>query len=407
MWLTHEAVVIGFRSERSMSTQLPSQLKVYESITDIPRESWDALLDDAAHPFLEHGWLSCLEESGSITPKAGWHPRHLTLWRGPKLVAAAPAYLKDDSHGEFIFDWSWASAAERIGVKYYPKLIVAVPLAPATGRRILVASGEDRTARERELMQAALELARSEELSSVHVLFPTEGEIGSLSEVGFAPRLGVQYQWSSHGEKTFDEFLERFHSKRRNQLKRERRAPAEQGIEIRTLRGKDLSQIEPDDAFKLYVSTVDKFVWGYRHLNKKFFQLALERMAHRIEFVEARRKGKRIAGAFNVGTPKVLYGRYWGCFEDVPFLHFNVCLYHSVDECIRDGRIRFEPGAGGEHKLSRGFEPTLTHSAHHIFNPVLGRAVKNFLDAERAAIRDGLPQWLQETGYRNAGGDNT
>ena len=383
-----------------MSDPLPPTLRLHRAITEVPRGAWDALLDDAARPFLEWAFLAALEESGSVGPHVGWHPRHLTLWRGSRLVAAAPAYLKDDSLGEFVADGAWATAAERLGVRYYPKLVLAVPFTPVTGRRLLVAPGEDRAAREAELARAALEYARAERFSSVHVLFPTEAEATVLESAGYAVRLGVQYQWRNTGYGSFEDFLARFHTRRRNQLRRELRAPAAQGLTLRTLRGDALAGVDPDDLYRLYASTVDKYPWGVRFLTRDFFARMLSTFSHACEVVEARRDGRLVAGAFNLVGPRALYGRYWGCLEENPFLHFNVCLYHPVADAISRGLERFEPGAGGEHKLTRGFEPTLTRSAHLLFHPGVDRAVRSFLEHERAAVLAGLPRWRAETGFK-------
>ena len=383
-----------------MSDRLPSQLKVLQSIREVPETAWNALLTEDSTPFLEWAWIDALESTGCATPKTGWHPRHLTIWRGNRLVAAAPAYLKDDSYGEFVYDFAWASAAERIGFSYYPKLIVAVPFSPATGERLLVAPGEDSAARQEELVRDALELARAEGLSSLHVLFPTPDEAALLERLGFGIRHGVQYHFENRGYGGFDDFLDKLTSKRRHQLKRERRAPAEQGISIRNLTGDALSSVSPDEVFAIYRSTVDKYPWGRLHLTPAFFARALEKLRHRVEFVEARKDGKLVAGALNLAGPRVLYGRYWGCFEEHPFLHFNVCLYASVEAAIARKLERFEPGAGGEHKLVRGFLPKVTYSAHWIFQKALDRAVRDFLVAERTAIATGLPQWRLETGFK-------
>jgi predicted N-acyltransferase len=384
-----------------MSDPLPVQLRVHRRISEVPREAWDALLDADSLPFLEWRWLWCLEESGSAAPQTGWHPRHFTLWRGNTLVAAAPAYLKDHSFGEFVYDWSWASAAERAGIKYYPKLVMGIPMTPAAGTRILVAAGEDRREKLGALVRGALELARSEQLSSLHVNFPTREEWDALGELGLAKRLGVQYHWVNHGYHTYDDFLARFRSKRRNQLRRERRALDEQGITLRTVRGDALSETSPNEVHAVYASTVDKYLWGKHLLTPRFFELALEHCRHRVEWVEARHQGRLVAGAFNLASPTVIYGRYWGCLEDFPFLHFNVCLYHPVAECIERGLARFEPGAGGEHKLVRGFEPTLTYSAHWLFHAGFDRAVREYLAHESKAIEEGLPKWREETGFRD------
>jgi uncharacterized protein len=392
-----------------MSAPLPLTLRVHHAITDLAPAAWDALLDEPGLPFLEWGFLAALEETGCAAPQAGWHPRHLTLWRGARLVAAAPAYLKDDSHGEFVFDFSWATAAERVGVRYYPKLVLAVPFTPATGRRVLVAPGEDRAAREAELYAAALEYARAQGLSGVHVHFPTAEEAVRLEACGFALRLGVQYHWVNAGYRSPEDFLARFHAKRRHQLRREQRAPGTQGLEVRTLRGGALSGVDPAQLYRLYASTVDRYGWGQRALNEPFFRRMLERFGHRVEWVEARRRadGALVAGAFNLAAPRALYGRYWGSFappEAYPFLHFNVCLYEPVREAIERGLERFEPGAGGEHKLTRGFEPQLTYSAHRLFHAGLDRAVRAFLLHEQAAVRQGLPHWQAETGFKAAPG---
>ena len=384
-----------------MSQSLPTQLRVHRSIAEVPESAWNALVDAEAAPFLEWGWLEALESSGSVSSRTGWEPRHLTLWRGNRLVAAAPAYAKSDSNGEFVFDFSWATASERVGIPYYPKLVVAAPLTPATGRRFLVLPGEDRAGRVLELARGALELAHAEDLSSVHVLFPTAEEAAAIEPLGFAVRHGVQYHFLNAGYRTPDDVLQRFNAKRRHQLRRERRAPAEQGIEIRVLRGEALGEADPKESFRLYRSTVVKFAWGRQYLTPAFFTRVLERFRHRVELVQARRGERVLAQAFNVASDQVLYGRYWGCFEEVPFLHINVCLYAGMDETVRRGLLRFEPGAGGEHKLVRGFTPSLTYSAHALFHPALDRAVREFLAHERAAIASGMPSWRAETGFKD------
>ena len=384
-----------------MSQSLPTQLRVHRSIAEVPESAWNALVDAEAAPFLEWGWLEALESSGSVSSRTGWEPRHLTLWRGNRLVAAAPAYAKSDSNGEFVFDFSWATASERVGIPYYPKLVVAAPLTPATGRRFLVLPGEDRAGRVLELARGALELAHAEDLSSVHVLFPTAEEAAAIEPLGFAVRHGVQYHFLNAGYRTPDDVLQRFNAKRRHQLRRERRAPAEQGNDIRVLRGEALAEADPKESFRLYRSTVVKFAWGRQYLTPAFFTRVLERFRHRVELVQARRGERVLAQAFNVASDQVLYGRYWGCFEEVPFLHFNVCLYAGMDETVRRGLLRFEPGAGGEHKLVRGFTPSLTYSAHALFHPALDRAVREFLAHERAAIASGMPSWRAETGFKD------
>lgn len=387
-----------------MSSPLPLTLRLHRSIEEVDARAWDALLDDAARPCLAWRFLAALERSGSACPATGWHPRHLTLWRGGKLVAAAPAWLRDDSQGEFVWDLAWAAAAERAGVRYYPKLVLTVPFTPATGTRILVAPGEPRAALEAQLVAGAREYARSERLSGVHVLFPTQGEAERLAGLGFALRLGVQYHWERRGERTLEDWLARFRSKRRTQLRRELRAPAEAGLALCTLRGADaLAQVDPDALYGLYATTVDKYGWSPRHLTRDFFRRALTELADMVEVVQATRRadGAWVAGAFNLAGPRVLYGRYWGAHARVRFLHFNVCLYHGVEQALERGLERFEPGAGGEHKLARGFVPRLTYSAHLLFHPGLDRAVRTFLEHEAAAVVASLPRWQEETGLKD------
>jgi predicted N-acyltransferase len=238
----------------------------------------------------------------------------------------------------------------------------------------------------------------------VHVLFPPEEQAARLESCGLAHRLHAQFHWRNDGYASWDDFLARFSSKQRGNIRRERAAAAKQGVEIRTLRGHELASVDPRLVHRLYASTVDKHMWGKRHLGLRFFERVLETMRHRVEVVLAERQGRVIAGAFNVGSDTHLYGRYWGCFEELPFLHFHVALYHSIEECIRTGRQVFEGGAGGEHKLSRGFEPRLTHSAHFIANPGLDAAIRRYLAGEREATLASVAGYRSSTGLKAAGG---
>lgn len=379
------------------------ELKIHEGLDEVPREAWDALLDEACTPFQRWIWLRTLESSGCASGDNGWHPRHLTLWRDATLVAAAPAYIREDSYGEFVFDWQWAGAAQRAGISYYPKLTMAVPFTPATGRRVLVAPGESREACESTVARAVIELSRKLGLSSAHVLFPTGGEAAGFVRDGWFERLGIQFHWQNPGYRGYDDFLARFNAKRRHQLRREQRAADEQRITLRTLRGDEVARADPAMVFKLYTATVDQFSWGRRYLTRPFFARILAAMPESVEVVEARRDGEVVAGAFNVASRTHLYGRYWGCFEEHPFLHFNVCYYHSIGECIARGVRVFEGGAGGDHKLSRGFEPTLTRSAHWIAHTGLHRAVRDFVARERESIEAQLPEIVAGAGMKPFG----
>src|SRR6266702_2030073 len=305
-------------------------LRILAAVADVPPATWDALLAHepaAASPFVRHAFLDALESSGCASARTGWRPRHLTLWRGERLVAAAPAYVRHGSDGDFSRDWEWAAAAERAGLGYYPKLLLAVPFTPASGRRLLVAAGEPRERAVAALVAGARALADAEGLRSIHVLFAQEDEAASLERAGLALRVDFQYHWRNAGYRTFDDFLARFSSKRRNALKRERAAPARQGLTLRTVTGAELSADARGwarEMFDLHRRSVDRMAWGMRWVNRGFYERALAGMPDALEIVEARREGRLVAAAFNGVSTARLYGRYWGCREDHPFLHFNV-----------------------------------------------------------------------------------
>lgn len=367
-------------------------VKIMDQLADIAPAAWDALSSAEGSPFLTWAYLRSLEEAGCAVAEAGWQALYCTLWdRGGALRAAAPLYLKGNSNGEFVFDWEWARVAQQIGVRYYPKLIVAVPFTPAGGSRLLVhPEAAEPEALRRALIQIILQVAEDLRASSVHALFIPEAELPLWQEAGFLHRLGLQYHFKNPGYRDFEDFLGTFNSKRRHMLRRERAEVRKAGLLIETLRGpRGAADVEAMHRF--YGNTVDKFFYGQRYLNQRFFALIAERMGHALEFVVARREpgGAPVAGAVNFRGAGRLYGRYWGqdAAEEARFLHFEVCYYHSIDECIRDGLRVFEPGAGGEHKRARGFEPTGTHSAHLLRDERLQRIIAPFLQRERAAVQ--------------------
>jgi len=375
---------------------------VCPAIADVAAPEWDGLWvhePDRATPFLSHAWLDALEQSGAVAPERGWSPRHLLLRRGPKLVAAAPAYVKLDSDGDFGRDWHWADAAQRAGIPYFPKLVLGVPFTPVTGRRLLAARGADRSQLARELVTAVRALCEEEGLRSVHVLYAWRDEARELEDAGLALRLDFQYHWVNAGYGNFDEFLSRFPSKRRNTIRRERAAPTRQGISIRTVPGPELGEAGTRwarDISRLHEASVSKMAWGRRFLDRPFYERVLRTMPRSLEVVEARREGRLVAMAFNVVGAERLYGRYWGALEEHPFLHFNVALYHSIEECIRRGLRVFEGGAGGEHKLSRGFEPAETWSAHAFMDARLDGAIRRHLSEEREQAEISVARWREE-----------
>ncbi len=378
-------------------------LSVLESIAGVPAAEWDALAGHEparATPFLRHGWLSALEESGSASARSGWTARHLLLRRAGRLVAAAPAYAKGDSDGDFSRDWHWAEAAERAGMPYYPKLVLGIPFTPVTGRRVLTAAGEERAPLVRGVIQAARALCAEEGYRSLHVLFPWSDEAQEIEACGLSLRVDFQYHWVNAGYRSMDEFLARFPSKRRNAIRRERGAPSKQGISIRSVPGAELAA----DAARwgraihdLHRAAVDRMTWGRRFLTRAFYERVMAQMPEHVEVVEARRQGRLVAMAFNVASPERLYGRYWGCVEEHPFLHFNVCLYHSIDDCIGRGLRVFEAGAGGDHKLVRGFEPAETWSAHAFFDARLDRPIRRHLEVELGERRAAVARWREES----------
>ncbi|HZA15106.1 MAG TPA: GNAT family N-acetyltransferase [Myxococcaceae bacterium] len=388
------------------------QVRVLSSISDVAPEEWDAVAGARAVPFIRWGWLHALEASNSAVAARGWEAAHLTCWRAERLVAAAPCWVKSHSMGEYIYDFGWADAARQIGVRYYPKLVIGVPLGPIASPKLLVREGEDADAARAALVSAARELAAERRCSSIHGLFLDEGEAAAMAAAGFTRRLTLQFHWSNPGYGSYEDFLSRFTSKRRHQLRRERAAATEQGVTIATIRGDALRAEHAERAWRFYEATNMKNPWGRVQLTRDFFTRAFKAFPQNVEVVEARRGDQVIAGAFNVASGDRLFGRYWGALEEVPFLHFNVCLYHSIDECIRLGKKVFEPGAGGEHKIARGFEPTAIHSAHLIFDKRLNRAIRAFCEEERAeheallARREeiaGLKPWTRDQAAPTAG----
>jgi predicted N-acyltransferase len=376
------------------------EVRVFADLSEIGKERWDALLSPHSTPFMRFAWLSAMESSGCAAPRAGWVPRHLTVWRKGELIAAAPAWAKDDSDGDFARDWDLASASSGARLRYYPKLALTVPFTPCTGERILVAPGEDRAKAVERISQAARQLCEGEQYATFQTLFPDAPGSGELENAGLASRVSFQFHWTNEGYRSMDDFLARFNSKRRHMLKREMGAAAGQGVTIRTVRGEELARDIPrwaKVAHDLHRSTVDKLMWGRRWLNEKFYQSAFAGMPDAMEVVIAEREGEIIAGAFNVASKTRLYGRYWGCYEELPFLHFNVCYYHSIADCIARGLEVFEGGAGGEHKLSRGFLPSLTYSAHAFLDPRLDRGLREHLKAETPAREESILRYSRES----------
>ena len=361
-------------------------LRVVQKIAEVSRQRWDALIGGTT-PFLKWDWLESLERSGCVNEKTGWLPHHIVLERGDDLIAACPMYLKLHSMGEFVFDYEWAEAAQHAGIRYYPKMLVGVPFTPVTGHRFVTAAGEDRSKLIQFMGEALAKIALDNKISSVHVNFCLEDEREALQAVGFFPRHGIQYHWRNRNFKSFDDYLGSFRSDRRNKVKRERRAMAENGITIRAYEGEDLTQKHLRTMFSLYKGHIDRLYYGRQYLTREFFDELHKRFAANLCLMLAERDGKIIAGTFNVRDDKAMYGRYWGCSEEHPFLHFNVCYYSAIEHSIRTGLERFEAGAGGSFKQLRGLDPEHTTSVHYIVDGKFRRAVERFLAQEREVVR--------------------
>ncbi len=376
------------------------ELRIVQAIADVPERSWDGLLQAGDRPFLTWSFLEALERTGCVAADRGWLPFHLTAW-GPEgeLIAAAPAYIKNDGMGDFSRDWAFADAVRAAGGRFYPKLVVGVPFSPVTGRRILAAADLEPAAAAGLLMRLAVHTAREVGIASIHVLYHSEQEAEPLAAAGLAQRVMVQYHWRNHDYRTPEDWLLRLRSKRRTQCRRERREPLRQGIAIRTVRGQEIAA-DPErwaeTAFRLYCTTCDRYMWGGRYLNRELFSALFARPGGEVELVVAERQDRVIAGALNLRSPTRLYGRYWGCHEEHRFLHFNVCLYHSIDECIARGVRVFEGGAGGEHKISRGFEPVAVRSAHLFLEPKLHQLLDGALRRNARQHLESIEAWRRE-----------
>jgi predicted N-acyltransferase len=375
-----------------------ADVELLGGVREAAPSEWNALVADES-PFLEWEWLSSLEESGAVGARRGWAPRPLVVREGGRLVAACPLYVKGHSEGEFVFDWGWAEAAERAGIAYYPKLLVGVPFTPVTGARLLTAPGADRPALLRALARWLVEACRDGGLSGVHVNFCRDDERDALAAEGFLPRLGFQYHWHNPGFAGFDDYLASLRSKRRNQVRRERREPAARGVRVVGVRADAIGPELAPTLFAIYRATVDKHPWGRRYLDRRFFELLQARFRRRLCVVLARRGAEIVAGAINVEKGDALYGRYWGCFFELRHLHFNVCYYAGIEHCIDAALARFEPGAGGAYKQLRGFDATPTWSAHWLADRRLAAGVERFLRAERAEA-GGAIDWYREHSAR-------
>jgi len=357
----------------------------YTSYKDIVPADWNALVG-TSNPFLRYEYLSALETSGSASASTGWQPLPLVVRdNSGHTIGAVPLWLKSHSFGELVYDFSWAQAYERAGLGYYPKLIAAVPFSPVSGPRLLVACDVDRQAVINALIRGARELADQTNASSLHWLFTDKSDTATLEDLGYLHRTNYQFHWHNQCYAHFDDFLAGFSADKRKKLKRERRHVKEAGITLEVRNGTDVTPEQWDLFYEFYTSNIRRH-GGMLHLNREFFQILGRNLPAALVLVLARRENAYVGASFNLRDKDALYGRYWGGHEGFNSLHFETCYYSPIEYCIAQGLARFEGGAGGEHKLARGFLPVSTHSLHWLRHPQFAHAVSDFLERERNGV---------------------
>jgi uncharacterized protein len=372
----------------SMSTP---RLRIISEIATLDAVHWDRCAAPEAatyNPFVSHAFLKCLEDAGTVGGRSGWKPQHLVLENeAGQVLAVAPAYLKSHSQGEYIFDHGWAEAFQRAGGAYYPKLQIAVPFTPVPGPRFMAAPGPDQESNERLLAAAAIEVTKQLDISSLHATFTSEGEFERLGKAGLLQRVTQQYHWKNDNYGSFNDFLAALSSRKRKTLRKERETALSAGLTIRHLKGREITEGHWDAFFQFYMDTGSR-KWGRPYLNRKVFSLFGEAMGDRCLLILAERNGQAVAGALNMIGGDCIYGRYWGCIEHHPCLHFELCYYQAMDYAIANKLPRVEAGAQGDHKLARGYLPVPTYSLHWIADPGFRRAVDRFLKEERAHVAE-------------------
>ena len=393
-------------------------IRMVRSLAEVDPASWDACANPRAraeaapedanstyqeerfNPFITHAFLSACEVSGSAVARTGWGGAHILVEDGQgRLLAAAPCYLKSHSMGEYVFDQGWADAYERAGGRYYPKLQISVPFTPAPGRRLLLAAGPRADEARAALISGLRAVMEKTGASSAHVTFLTKAEWEMLGAEGFLQRTNKQFHFFDKGYGDFEGFLNSLASRKRKAIRRERKDALSAGVEIEWATGKDLTTAHWDAFYAFYMDTGSR-KWGTPYLTRKFFTLLSETMADRVLLIMAKREGRYIAGALNLIGDDALYGRNWGCNEEHPFLHFEVCYYQAIDFALSRGLRRVEAGAQGEHKLLRGYEPIETYSAHAIADPRLEKAVAQFLREERREMARVIEAYAEHTPFR-------
>ena len=376
-------------------------IKTIESLHDINKNEWNKLTGES-YPFTRYEFLAALENNGAVGKEFGWLTHFFLAYDNNTLVGALPAYIKFNSYGEFVFDWAWADAYHRNNVPYYPKLVTSIPYTPATGPRLLIEDNEHYQDIAGALISAALSFAKETNLSSYHCLFTNKKDTDFFkSHPEFMMRLGCQFHWQNNHYESFEHYLEHLTSKKRKQIKRERRIVNQQEIEFEILNGHTATEQHWDTYHQFYKSTFDRKS-GIATLSNDFFKEIAKTMPSNIVLVMAKHQGEYVASAFNLKGKDALYGRHWGCNENFDNLHFEACYYQGLDYCIKHNLKLFEPGAQGEHKIARGFMPTKTWSAHWIADPTFKEAISNFLTHETGGMLHYIEELNQHSPFKES-----
>jgi len=382
--------------------QIKYSLRWIHKIAEIPKTAWDALAMPLKTPFLEWDWLHNLEVSGSATASTGWQPSHLTLWRQKELIAAAPMYIKSHSYGEFVFDQQWADLAYRLGLRYYPKLLGMTPFTPAVGYRFLIAPNEDQATITEMMIVAIDKFCQEHKLSGSHFLFVDPQWRQEMEKYGYSSWLHHSYIWQNKNFQTFDDYLAQFNANQRRNIKRERKAVAQADLKIRVLEGQEIPSSFFPAIYEFYSSTCDKFYWGSKYLNKKFFELLYPNYAQRVVLVTAHRDindQHPVALSFCLRKDSNLYGRYWGCLQEFDALHFEACYYQPIEWAINQEITMFDPGAGGTHKRRRGFPATANHSLHRFYDDKMLNILRHYISQINAGEQEEIDAINQDLPY--------
>lgn len=367
-------------------------------MTEVSSEDWNRLVQNS-DPFVSHAFLSALEQSGSVSEETGWQPKHLLLFEQKKLIAAMPLYLKEHSWGEYVFDQQWSAAYARSGMAYYPKWVNSVPFTPCRGQRILLESGIDPAAIVKIFLDYIKQLSRRDNISSLHCLFPEAKQIHDL-QAHMLIREGIQFHWFNRGYRDFADYLHAFTARHRKKINKERRKIAEQGIQLQRLTGEEITDFHWQEFYRFYQMTYLKR-GQYAHLNNDFFQRVAQTMPDDLLMVLARKNGRYVGVALSFIGDSTLFGRYWGCYEEYSGLHFEACYYQGLEFCLEQGLTHFDSGAQGEHKISRGFEPIRTFSAHWLANDRFSELIGEFIGHEKIWIDDYYQECVEQLPFNS------